>query len=76
LRAASKSYVTGLENLRLYRPGDFWRLLRRPAERLAVDTGALHEHYTQLLATVPEHYEDEELLDGPPGGEPFSAEEI
>jgi len=41
-----------------------------------VAAAALYEHYVKLLAQLPTGYAAEQLPVGPPGGEPFSADEV
>lgn len=76
LRRAHREYLSSLEGLRLSKPGDFWRLLKKPMEQIKVDPGALHRHYAGLLATVPQGYDVELIGGAAPGGDPFSADDV
>jgi hypothetical protein len=51
-----------LETMRLSKPVDFWRLLRRPTSRLKVDPTQLFSHYQALLESPAPTGAPEEFL--------------
>ena len=64
LRKARRTYLSKLENLRIYSPAAFWKLLKPPASLPAAAPADLHAHYSRLLSQLDPTYVQEDFIHG------------